>query len=202
MSPDGKVVVWDKCQANGTVVIFTLLLKLARHVYDATLDTPPARQVRRHERSACRYVSDKSGENDIYIQRVDGSNEMHLALAGDQRDVRISGNLIAFETKKGFWWDVFLYDLSTARLYQVTDTARNESEVDVITGCGGLNRIVYTTTGPYGDWDVWESDFQLPHSVSDEVNDLSTLLESFNLPSGNRSQFDFQAAGASTAINA
>jgi hypothetical protein len=108
---------------------------------------------------------------------------------------------MAFETKNGFWYDVFLYDLSTARVYQVTDTARNETLSDVITGCDGLNRIVYTTTGPFGDWDVWETEFQLPDSVSDQLNDLSTLLDSFDLPDGTEASLISKLQDALTAVN-
>ena len=103
VSPDGKVVVWDKCQTNGT----------GCDIYSATQTGPGTFTTRLltgtgEDRFADTngqlivYISDKSGENDIYIQRVDGSNEMHLALPGDQRDVRISGNLLVFESHTVF----------------------------------------------------------------------------------------------------
>ena len=43
------------------------------------------------------------------------STEMQLSIPGDQRDVSISGNLIAFESGGQFPlnYDIFLYDLST-----------------------------------------------------------------------------------------
>ena len=124
VSPDGKVVVWKKCQSNG----------IGCDIYAATQTGPGAFTTRlltgAGEDSMAdtngqlvAYISDKSGENDIYLQRVDGSNEMHLSLPGDQRDVRISGNLLVFETQTADRsYDIFVYDLSSARLYQVTNT--------------------------------------------------------------------------------
>src|SRR4026209_203535 len=102
ISPDGKVVVWEKCQSNG----------VSCDIYAATKTSEGTFATRRltdagEDRSADTngqlvvYVSDKSGDNDVYLQRVDGSNEMHLALAGDQRNAHISGSLVSFESKTG-----------------------------------------------------------------------------------------------------
>ena len=79
VSPDGKVVVWRSCQPNET----------ACDIYSATQTGPGAFTTRLLTGAGqdtspgtngelVVYLSDKSGENDIYIQRVDGSNEMHL----------------------------------------------------------------------------------------------------------------------------
>ena len=203
VSPDGKVVVWEKCEANG----------VGCDIYSATQTGPGAFTTRLlaggtgEERSPdtngslIAYLSDKSGDNDIYLKRVDGSNEIHIALPGNQRDVRISRNLIVFESKTGFWWDVFLYDLSTARLYQVTNTARDESLSDVVAGCNGLNRIVYVTPGPFGDWDTWQFSFQLSDSATDQLNDLVALVQSFNLHDGIEASLMSKLQDALNAIN-
>ena len=203
ISPDGKVVVWEKCQSNGTGCDIYAATRTATGTFTTRRVTSTGEdRFADTNGQLIAYVSDKGGDNDVYLQRVDGSNEMHLTLPGDQRDVRISGSLIVFESKTGFWYDVFLYDLSTARLYQVTNTARDESLSDVVAGCNGLNRIVYVTPGPFGDFDVWQVEFQLPHSISDQLNDQIALVESFNLPDGTKNSLISKLQDALAAINA
>jgi hypothetical protein len=200
ISPDGKVVVWEKCQGNGVGCDIYAATKTSQGTF-ATRRLTDAGQDRFADTNGqlVAYVSDKSGENDVYLQRIDGSNEMHLTLPGDQRNVHISGSLVVFESKTGFWWDVFLYDLSSARLYQVTNTARDESSSDVVAGCDGVNRIVYTTPGPFGDFDVWQFEF---HTAKDEVDDLSTLVQSFNIPEGTKASLTSKLQDALAALAA
>lgn len=205
ISPDGNVVVWEKCQNNGT----------GCDIYSATQTGPGAFTTRlltgtgqdRHPDTNGQlvvYVSDKSGENDIYLQRVDNSTETHLSIPGDQRDVRISGNLVVFESQSSNGsYDVFLYDRSRARLYQVTNTpGRDETLSDVVAGCNGVNRIVYTVPGNFGDFDVYGFNFQLGGSVVDQVDDLIALVRSFNLPDGTETSLLTKLQDALAAISA
>jgi hypothetical protein len=205
VSPDGSVVVWEKCQTNGT----------GCDIYSAT-QTGPGTFTTRVLTSAgedhspatnghvVAYVSDKSGENDIYLQRLDSSTEMHLSIPGDQRDLSMSGNLIAFESGGLFPlnYDIFVYDLTTARLYQVTNTPDfDETLTDLVAGCNGIDRIVYSVPGG-GDFDVYAFTFQLNDSVSDQLNDLITLVQSFNLHDGTEASLISKAQDALAAIAA
>lgn len=205
LSPDGKVVVWKKCQLNGK----------GCDVYAATQTEPGAFTTRlltgAGEDSGAdtngqiiAYVSDKSGENDIYLQRVDGSNEMHLSLPGDQRDLRFSDNLLVFESQVADRsWDIFVYDLSSARLYQVTNTPDyNETLSDIITGCNGISRIVYSVPGTFGDFEVYAFTFQLNDSVAEQLNDLIALVRSFNLHDGTEASLITKLQDALAAVNA
>jgi len=204
VTPDGKVVVWEKCQNNGA----------GCDIYSATQTGPGAFTTRlltgagddRHADTngqLVAYISDQSGENDIYLRRLDGANEMHLALPDDQRDLRISGNLVVFESKTGTSYEVFLYDLSTARLYQVTNTPNTDETLsDVVAGCDGLNRIVYSIPGPFGDFDVYAFNFQLNDSIADQLNDLIALVQSFNLHDGTEASLISKLNEALAAVNA
>jgi len=203
LSPDGKVVVWKKCQSNG----------MGCSVYAATQTAPGAFTTRLLSGAGensfpdtngqlITYVSNKSGENDIYIQRVDGSSEMHLALPGDQRDARISDHLLVFESQVADGsYDVFVYDLSSARLYQVTNTPDSETLSDVVAGCDGVNRIVYSVPGRFGDFDVYAFTFQLDDSVNDQLNDLIALVRSFNLHDGTEASLISKLQDALAAVN-
>ena len=204
VSPNGNVVVWEKCQSNVT----------GCDIYSATQTGPGAFTTRLltgagEDRMPATngqivvYISDKSGENDIYFQRLGSPTEMHLSIPGDQRDVSISGNLIAFESGAPLNYDVFVYDLSTARLYQVTNTPGvDERLTDIVAGCNGINRIVYAMAGGFGDFDVWEFNFQLNDAVVDELNGLIALVESFNLHDGTEASLLSKLQDAIAAANA
>lgn len=202
VSPDGKVVVWEKCQPNGT----------GCDIYSATQIGPSSFTTRFVSGAAgdvfsdtngqfIAYTSNKSGENDIYLQRTDGSTEMHLSIPGDQRDLRMSGHLLVFESQTAdLSYDVFLYDLSSARLYQVTNTRSSETLSDVVAGCNGVNRIVYAVPGA-GDFDVYAFTFQLSDSITDQLNDLTALVQSFNLHDGTETSLLSKLQDALAAIN-
>lgn len=203
VSPDGNVVVWEKCQPDGTKC----------DIYSATQISPGSFTTRFVSSAAgdsfsdtnglfVAYISNKNGENDIYFQRVDGSTEMHLSIPGDQRDVRMSGNLLVFESQTAdLSYDVFLYDLTTARLYQITNTpGTSETLSDVVAGCNGINRIVYATPGA-GDFDVYAFSFQLSDSITNQLNDLIAVVRSFNLPEGTEASLLSKLQDALVAIN-
>lgn len=204
VSPDGNVVVWEKCRPDGTGCdiysatqagpgAFTTRL-LSGAGEDRTPDTNGQLVV---------YLSNQSGENDIYLRRVDGSNEMRLSIPGDQRDVRISGNLIVFESQTADRsYDIFLYDLSSARLYQVTNTpGKSETLSDIVTECNGSNRIVYAIPGTFGDFDVYAFTFQLDDSIADQLTDLIALVRSFNLHDGTEASLITKLQDALAAVN-
>jgi hypothetical protein len=204
VSADGSVVVWQKCQSNGT----------GCDIFAATQTGPGSFTTRFVSGGAqdffsdtngqfVAYISNKSGENDIYFQRVDGSTEMHLPMPGEQRDLRMSGNLLVFESQTAdLSYDVFLYDLSSARLYQVTNTpGTSETLSDVVAGCNGINRIVYDAPGA-GDFDVYAFTFQLSDSITDQLNDLAALVRSFNLHDGTEASLLSKLQDALAAINA
>ena len=205
VSPDGNVVVWATCQSgqqgcsiyaaaknsDGTLYI---IRPVSTTGDNASPDT---------NGQLILYTSERNGENDIYWQRVGGSTEMRLALPGDQRDARISGNLIVFESQVAdSSYDVFVYDLKTARLYQVTNTPGvSETLSDIVAGCDGVNRIVYSKPGTFGDFDVWGFTFELNDSIPDQLNDLNALILSFNLHDGTENSLITKLQDALAAVN-
>lgn len=203
VSADGSVVVWQKCdgtmhncdiyQATQTGPGAFITQALTGPGEDREPDTNGQLVV---------YISNKSGENDIYLQRAGGSNEMHLAIPGDQRDLHISGNALVFESLTDTGYDVFLYDLSTARLYQVTNTAGvDEILSHVVFGCSGEGRIVWSQAGGFSDFDLYEFTFHLDDSIVDQVNDLISLVHSFKLAEGTTTSLIAKVQDALTAID-
>ena len=204
VSPDGNVVVWEKCQPNGTGCDIYSATRTGPGAFTTQLLTGAGEdRTPKTNGQITVYISDKSGENDIYFQRVGSPTETHLSIPADQRDVSISGNLIVFESGSPSNYDIFVYDLSRARLYQVTNTPDvNETLSDVVAGCNGSNRIVYAQAGGFGDFDVYGFTFQLNDSVSDDLNDLITLVQSFNLHDGTEASLISKLQDAIAAVNA
>jgi hypothetical protein len=115
------------------------------------------------------FGSTAGGDENIHwsVKDSDGAYiESYLPLPGIQRNPNIAGDLITFEsnTTPGSQFDIWLYDLATNRLYQLTDTSVSETLTDVSTGPGGLVRVVWAQPKqvyPY-DMDVYAMSFLQP----------------------------------------
>jgi hypothetical protein len=150
------------------------------------------------------YVSNRSGENDVYYQPVVGGAEVRLSIPGEQRDVSISGQLISFESWVETGYEIFVYDIATSRLFQVTSTPHLDETLSEIHVCNGVGRIVYVVPG-YGDFDVHAFTFQLPSETESEINesdinDLISLVRSFKLEPGTTSSLIIKLQDALTAF--
>src|SRR5262249_36347512 len=132
------------------------------------------------------YVSTRGGETDVYYQPIGGGTETQIAMPFEQRDVRVSGNLIVFESWTLTGWDIFVYDINTTNLYRVTNTISVDEALSDISVWNGTGRIVYAIPGGFGDFDVHAFTFQVPvpSSTPNEINDLVALIGNFNLPHG------------------
>ena len=205
VSPTGNAVVWEQWQPNGTDCAIYCAVQTSPGMFQTTLLTGAGQN---HgpatNGTVVAYISDKSGENDIYYQPVGGGAETHLAIPGDQRNVSISGNLIAFESQGQQGYDIFVYDLRTGNLYQVTNTPLLDETLGDISVCHGTGRIAYTVPGAAGI-DVDAFTFQVPDSTADQIDDLAALVNSFNLPDGSANSLitklqDALAANAASDI--
>jgi hypothetical protein len=72
---------------------------------------------------------------------------------------------------------------------------------DIVAGCDGLNRIVYAIPGA-GDFDVYAFNFQLSDSITDQLNDLIAVVQSFDLPEGTEASLLSKLQDALAAVNA
>lgn len=209
ISPTGNAVVWEKCQTDGFGCNVYSAVQSSPGVFTSRALTNGTGENRSPDTNGqiAVYISDRSGENDIYFQPLTGGAETRIAIPGDQRDLSISGNLISFESQNQTEYDVMVYDLSTAMLYQVTNTTADEFS-GRITFCNGVGRIVYVSAGT--DWDVYSFTFQLPSppppppppSPADEINNLIALVRSFNLAPSLESSLVTKLQDALAAVNA
>ncbi|HEY8208747.1 MAG TPA: hypothetical protein VIG99_14760 [Myxococcaceae bacterium] len=166
VSPSGNALVWEKCQTNGSNCDVYSAIQTGPGAFTTHLLSIGAGDDRMPDTngSIAVYVSNKSGENDVYYQPLAGGTETHLSIAGDQRDVAVSGNLIAFESNAGgTGYDIYVYDLASNILYRVTNTpgtGMDETLTD-ISVCGNTGRIVYAVPNE-GAFDVWAFTFTPP----------------------------------------
>jgi hypothetical protein len=185
VSPAGNAVVWEQLSHDGTGCAIYSAVQTSPGTFQTTLLTGAGQNTGPVTNgNVVVYMSDKSGENDIYYQPVGGGTETHLSIPGDQRDVSISGNLIAFESQAQQGYDVYVYDLRTGNLYQVTNTPLLDETLGDISVCNGTGRIIYAVPDGAGNFDVNCFTFQAPNSTEGQINDLAALVSSFNLPDG------------------
>jgi len=208
VSPTGNAVVWEKCQTDGLGCNIYASVQTLPGVFTTSALTNGQGENRSPHTNGqvAVYISNRSGENDIYVKSLAGGAETQIAIPGDQRDLSISGNLISFASQVQLAnqteYDIFVYDLNTATLYQATSTPVDESGIR-IAFCNGVGRIVYVSPG--ADWDVYAFTFQLPSSPSSpatQINDLIALVRSFNLLPALESTLVSKLQDALAAVNA
>jgi len=184
VSPKGNAVVWEKCQLTGEGCDIYAAIQTSPGVFTTRALTVGGGEDRfpSTDGEVAVYVSNRTGENDIYYQPLNGGSEVHLSILGDQRQPTISGPLISFESRYLTSYDIYVYDIRSGTLSRATNTLHDErlSEISV---CSGVGRIVYVIPED-GTFDVHAFSFAAPHHAEDQIEDLNALIVSFNLPKG------------------
>jgi len=206
VSPNGNAVVWAQCTDGVTGCDIYAATRTSPGVFTTRPLTTDHHESRGFETSTdgniAVYVSDRTGERDIYYQPLTGGTEVHLAIPGDQYVPSISGGLISFASTHLNGYDVFVYDTRTGRLYEVT-TGLTNALLNEISVCGDTGRIVYANAGD--GYDLFAFTFQVPSvpsNTQDQLNDLIALIRGFNLPTGTANSLIRKLQNAIDAINA
>jgi len=206
VSPSGNAVVWRKCQTNDSGCDIYSAVQTAPGVFTTTAltSTLDEESWQATNGEIAVYISRRNGEADVYFQPVGGGVETRLSIPGEQYGPRISGNLICFQSLvqhgTSQTYDIFVYDLSTANLYQATNTLISEGLSDIQVR-NGVARIVYTLFGP-ADLNVSAFTFEVPSPTADQIEDLIELVESFGLPRGPENSLITKLDDALAAVEA
>jgi hypothetical protein len=151
VAPSGNAVVWVRESAD----TLTDVLKAVRsggawgppQVVAATADPENHPDT---DGTTVVYDSERPtsvGGSDIYFQPLAGGAETQLEILGAQRNASISGGIIAFEStglEPDAKSDIFLYEIATNRLFQLTDTPTlGEQLSDVSVLADGSIRVVW-----------------------------------------------------------
>ena len=202
VSPNGNAVVWEKCQLSG----------LGCDIYAAVQSSPGVFTTRAlttgggedllpsTDGEVVVYTSNRTGENDVYYQPLNGSSEVHLSILGDQRHATVSRHLISFESRYLTSYDIYVYDIRAGNLSRATNTLHDErlSEISV---CRGVGRIV-SVIPEDGTFDTYAFSFAAPRVTEDDINDLISLIGSFNLSQGTANSLISKLQNALDAIEA
>ena len=204
VSPNGSAVVWEKCQPNLAGCDVYAAIQISPGVFTTralTNGSPGSSLEMSTNDEVAVYISNRTGERDIYYQPLTGGTEVHLSIAGDQWNPRISGDLISFE-QWGENRDIFVYDIRSGILYQATNTLEGEYWGDMNV-CGDTGRIIYHKVG--GEFDLYSFTFQVPSvpsEIEDQLDDLIALVRSFSLPPGISNSLITKLQRAIDAVNA
>jgi len=170
VSPDGSAVVWVKCADAYTCDVWRAERRLGSWGAPEQVTGAEGNESLPDTNGPVTvYGSNAGGDDNIRWSVKDASGtyvESVLDLPGVQRWPNIAGDLITFESSEGvgMQYDIWLYDLATNRLYQLTDTPVSETLTDVTTSAAGLVRVVWAQPKqvyPY-DMDVYAMSFVLP----------------------------------------
>jgi hypothetical protein len=188
VSEDGTAVAWVKC-SSATACDVWAATRNSAGTWSPVQLTGAAGQESLPDTNGqiAVYGSNASGEWDIYWQPVGGGTESRLVLPGVQRNPNVSGSLISFESSAASTapFDIYVYDLSTGILYQLTQTTLSESLSDISLGADGIARVVWTQpkqVSPY-DYDVYGLSFTPQPAASRTVEALFDQIRSHKLGS-------------------
>jgi len=166
VAPDGSFAVFESCATDPSDCdIYAAIFTLAHWapLYVSTTPEPEANPDT--DTNFIAYDAIRAGERDIYWQAMNGlGTEMRLELPGEQRNPSISDGIVSFESiaPGASAADLFLYEIATNRLFQVTSTEGiDESLNDIFVMPNGTVRAVWAQ-GPLGDRDVRGADLVLP----------------------------------------
>jgi hypothetical protein len=171
VSPLGDVVVWESCD-GGFVNCDVMKSIRSAGVWgtaQTVSDTISAERNPDTDGIAVVYDSNRAGAlggQDIFF-RLSGGTEIQVELDGLQRNPSISGGVVAFESKAigSTTWDLFVYQISTNTVFQVTTTpGTNEILNDVTSLDNGDVRVVWAADDDFfpGEHNIYAQTFSLP----------------------------------------
>lgn len=153
---------------------------------------------------------DNTGEQDIYIRSVDGTTQLRLVMPGNQHWPTVSSGVVLFSSvpdgsgaNTGNEYDLYLFQISTSRMWRVTDTPWNETINDISVQADGSLHIVWNS-GEVGARNVYAAKITLPSSATPGtlLQQLIDLVASYNLKQGISNSLDAKLQNAQKALDA
>lgn len=154
VSPDGSLIVWEKCEAGGTNTyrdnceIWQASLNGTDWIISQLTGADDGGMEPDTDSETIVYQSNREGEIDIFWRSAGGGPEQRLELDGAQFRPAISGGLISFESIRPGGGvedtDVLVYDIANDAVYPITDTPdARESFSDISVDDDGVARVAY-----------------------------------------------------------
>jgi hypothetical protein len=206
VSPNGHAVVWQACAGLSCSILRSTFGGVSWSSPVVVADAPAANTSPDTDGTWIAYDSDRAGSvdgSDIYLQALSGGADTPLELPGAQRNPSIANGIVAFESTAvgAFSADLFIYEIASNRLFQLTDTAGlDELLNDVTVLADGSIRVVWAAhpdSSP--DNDVFAQTFTLPAELPLPDPDLFTFIGFFQ-PVGNLPSLNLASAGSSIPV--
>lgn len=154
VSPDGNVIVWERCPTSITACDIWASRRVAGAWLTAAVTATPAGESSPDtDGTRIVYDSSRAGSatgSDIFWTVVGSGVEQQLQLPAEQYHPSIAGGVIAFESRSPApapivaQSDIYLYEIATNRLFQITNTPTfSESLNDVTVLPTGELRVVW-----------------------------------------------------------
>jgi hypothetical protein len=176
LSPDGNVVVWERCPGSTSNCE---IQQAARGSGGSWIVSPvaasPANDPATNGTLVVYARQDPASPTGSDIFYRSGGPEHRIALPGEDYHPRISGNLISFEHRDTLVGpsDIYLFDVSTGLAYRITDTPLyNESLNDVAVLPSGEVRVVWQSN------DNPDPRLNNVHGATVTLYDLDTVITS------------------------
>jgi hypothetical protein len=140
VSPDGNVVTWEHCATSTTNCnIWQAVKSGAVWSVSVASDTPNPEANPASNGTLVVYDSvlgsGSTNNGELFWRPVTGGAEVQLQMVGIEANPSIAGRLICFESRPTLFAtsDIFIYDITTNLLYQITDTPLVTEQLNDIT---------------------------------------------------------------------
>lgn len=149
VAPNGNVVVWEHCASStGNCDIWQAVRSGTGWTVGVVSATADPESNPDTNGTVVVYDAVRSGNLDVFWRPVAGGAEQQIQLSGVERAPSMAGPFVAFESQTTLFAavDLFLYDVVTNRLYQLTATPLvNEQLVDLTLLADGQVRLVWAS---------------------------------------------------------
>jgi len=149
VSADGTVVTWEHCATSSSNCDIWQAVK-AGAVWNVGVAADSADPEANPDSNGTLVVYDsfRAGNGDIYWRPVAGGAEAKLQMTGFEANPSVASNIICFESRPTLFetTDIFVYDITTNRLYQITNTPLVTEQLNDITVLpDGRVRVVWSS---------------------------------------------------------
>lgn len=205
VSPDGTVVTWEHCSTFSNCDIWQAVKSGA--VWSVSAAANSANPEGNPDTNGSLVVYDSIrglDRGDIFWRPVTGGAEVQLQMPSVEANPSIAGNLIALESRPTLFstTDIFVYDITTNVLYQITDTPLVTEQLNDITVLpDGRIRVVWASDEDGFDArNVKAATFALVASPTDLLQQLIDTVAAFNLRRGIANSLDAKLSNAQKAL--
>ena len=169
VSTSGIAVVWHSCTGSNCSILKSTFNGTSWSSSVVVADAPGGNTSPDTDGVTIVFDSDRAGSvdgSDIYLQALSGGADTQLSLAGAQRNPSIANGIVAFESTAvgGSSADLFIYEISSNRLFRLTDTPTLDEQLNDVTVLGdGSIRVVWAAhPDTSSDHDIFAQTFNLP----------------------------------------